>query len=176
MNLTRMRDFHLEDHSYVAYGSYKDKLYLPDQDIYNIVFHSFPRKSSFNLSRINCIYFSVVMEITFSLKFSERVQKLSCTYNFHRGHCGKGQLQKCDFHEKEEGAVCFCHEALRSGVRIVHGAGRSFSREWMFLYELQQAFAKVISYAPIQIFNYNRIYTLPWTLFRSIYQGRLHWK
>ena len=48
MNLTRMRDFHLEDHCYAAYQSYKGKLDLPDQDIYNIVFHSFPRKSSLN--------------------------------------------------------------------------------------------------------------------------------
>ena len=48
MNLTRMRNFHLEDHCYAAYQSYKGKLDLPDQDIYNIVFHSFPRKSSFN--------------------------------------------------------------------------------------------------------------------------------
>ena len=39
--------------------------------------------------------------------------------------------------------MCFCHEVFNSGVKIVHGAARTFSPEWPFLYELKEGFSKV---------------------------------
>ena len=44
MNLTRMREFNLEGYCSVAYQIYKDRIEYLDQDIYNIVFNSYPGK------------------------------------------------------------------------------------------------------------------------------------
>ena len=41
MNLTRMREFGIENRSVAAYNLYYDRLELADQDIYNIIFHTY---------------------------------------------------------------------------------------------------------------------------------------
>ena len=42
MNLTRMREHNWTGMVDAAYLQYKDKLDLPDQDIFNIIFHDKP--------------------------------------------------------------------------------------------------------------------------------------
>ena len=49
MNLTRMREFNIEKRSVAAYQLYHDVLDLADQDIYNIIFHTFKGKSANHL-------------------------------------------------------------------------------------------------------------------------------
>ena len=42
MNLTAMREWNFEERSVAVELAYRDKIYLADQDIYNIIFHTYP--------------------------------------------------------------------------------------------------------------------------------------
>ena len=46
MNLKGMREFGIETRSIAAQVLYNERIVLADQDIYNIIFHSFPGKFS----------------------------------------------------------------------------------------------------------------------------------
>lgn len=49
MNLTRMRDFQVEQRAISIEFLYKGKLWLADQDIYNIIFSISPGLMAFHL-------------------------------------------------------------------------------------------------------------------------------
>ena len=103
MNLTRLRGFGLEERVFFKYSEYKAKIGLTEMDVLNIIFNEHP----------------------------DKVQVLPCSYTFSWSNCGGRKVQNgqrvCLF-EKKEGPVCFCKLVFKTGVHLVHGTSKTFSK------------------------------------------------
>ncbi|CAG7820359.1 unnamed protein product, partial [Allacma fusca] len=113
MNLTQMREFDFESRAKAIYTAYDSKIFRADQDIMNALF---------------CV-------------FQEKVLDIECRRNFHRGYCYT-ENEDC-FVDNRTKNICFCDQALGSGVQILNGIGGKFMSDLqksLFISDAYKAF------------------------------------